>query len=640
MRADVPPAAGPVPAPGLRPPEAARPLIRPAPRSAVFFPLVVLVAILPGLVALNSWDLTPPGPLWGLRALAVLDDGLLVDQVPAADAIGPAGEAMAYRAVSYQPPLYAWLAAVGMGLSADHDPIGSVLPSYIAGTFIVMLAYLHGRLWRGGGVGFAAALLVGFNPNLLLRMQEATPTTLAVAATVAALLCYGRHLRATRDLIRSDPWARPAFWAVAEGACLGLALLTLDGFGLVVVPIAALHRLYIGPDPSLYPTFRPRPGARGASRSRRWPWPRRLARRLGAAWVDTLLVVALAALIAVPWQVAMFRAHGWDMLSGLEFPSWSETSSLPARLFELAPVTLPLGLYGAARAFRLGLMDDENTPETVGGAFWLLWLCVAALLPAFWPAGPRGAMDLLLLVPLNLLAASTVADLVNRRIPVRALIALAPATAFSVMWWASADLRGAVGDLAHGRASAATALGVHLAFDLAIVSILLTRRLEIWSRRKDVHRRIVLAGFLLTVLAITVGTGVQEVVFRHSETHELLALRTMILRRNREHPFESLSVVRSDLAAASDPARSADLAFTGGWLRFILRTALPHLAQHDLRTVDELLAEPDGRRLILFTGAGERPSYPVKSKLHLEAIHPGRTGILDAYATAQDDTRR
>ena len=60
----------------------AKPLIGPAPRSAMFFPLVVLVAVLPGLVALNSWDLTPPGPLWGLRALAVLD-GLVIDQVPA-----------------------------------------------------------------------------------------------------------------------------------------------------------------------------------------------------------------------------------------------------------------------------------------------------------------------------------------------------------------------------------------------------------------------------------------------------------------------------------------------------------------------------------------------------------------------------
>ena len=49
---------------GLEPPQ---PLVRPAPRSGMVFPLVVLVAVLPGMAALNSWDLTPPGPMRLLR---------------------------------------------------------------------------------------------------------------------------------------------------------------------------------------------------------------------------------------------------------------------------------------------------------------------------------------------------------------------------------------------------------------------------------------------------------------------------------------------------------------------------------------------------------------------------------------------
>src|SRR3954468_21784940 len=110
---------------GIALPPRGEPLVRPAPRSAMFFPLVVLVAVLPGLFALNSWDLTPPGPLWGLRALAVLD-GLPLDQVPAAAELRPAGEAAAFRSVAFQPPLYAWLAALGMWLSPDHDPLAIV----------------------------------------------------------------------------------------------------------------------------------------------------------------------------------------------------------------------------------------------------------------------------------------------------------------------------------------------------------------------------------------------------------------------------------------------------------------------------------------------------------------------------------
>src|ERR1700761_5251338 len=116
----------------------ARPLVRPAPRSAMFFPLVVLVAVLPGLFALTTWDLTPPGPWWGLRGLAVLE-GQVVDQVPAARGMQSGPETSAFRRVALQPPLYAWLEAVGLALSADRDPRATVLPSYVAGALVVIL---------------------------------------------------------------------------------------------------------------------------------------------------------------------------------------------------------------------------------------------------------------------------------------------------------------------------------------------------------------------------------------------------------------------------------------------------------------------------------------------------------------------
>src|SRR5580704_14991802 len=172
---------------------AARPLVRSAPRAAMFFPLVVLVAVLPGLYALTSWDLTTPGSWWGMRGLTVLD-GWWVDQVPAAVEIAPRLEARAFRTVAFQPPLYAWLEALGLALSGDRDPRATVLPGYVAGALVVVLVYLHGRLWRGAGVGLFAALLIGFNCDLLVQMQQATPATLGLAGTLAALLCYGAHL--------------------------------------------------------------------------------------------------------------------------------------------------------------------------------------------------------------------------------------------------------------------------------------------------------------------------------------------------------------------------------------------------------------------------------------------------------------
>src|SRR4051794_2544596 len=430
---------------GIALPPRVEPLVRPAPRSAMFFPLVVLVAVLPGLFALNSWDLTPPGPLWGLRAMAVLD-GLPLDQVPAASEIKLAGEAAAFRAVAFQPPLYAWLAALGMRLSADYDPLASVLPSYMAGVAVVILVYLHGRLWRGGGMGLSAAILIGFNPSLLLKMQEATPTTLALAGATASLLCYGWHQRSWADSVRPWSWSGPVFWAVAGGISLGLSLLTLGGFGLIVIPVVILHQLYLRAGESTAPG----PGPRGR------PW--------WSAWwdstgvIDGLLALAVALLVALPWHLRMAQTYGWEALAGLEIRPWGlggDRPGLLARLIELAPVTLPLGLFGSARAFRRALIDEENTTETVGSTLWVVWLATAALAPAVWPGGPGAATDLFLLVPISLLAASTVGDLVNRLVPVRSLILLAPATAMSVAWWASEDLQGAVDDLVHGRADAA-----------------------------------------------------------------------------------------------------------------------------------------------------------------------------------------
>jgi len=136
--------------------------------------------------------------MWGLRGLAVLD-GLVLDQTPAAAGIKSIPEEGAFRAVAYQPPLYAWMEAIAFGLSTNHSPIGSILPSYLAGVVVVMLVYLHGRLWRGRGLGLTAAILVGFNQNLLSRMQEATPATLVLCGVLSALLAYGWHERVTAE---------------------------------------------------------------------------------------------------------------------------------------------------------------------------------------------------------------------------------------------------------------------------------------------------------------------------------------------------------------------------------------------------------------------------------------------------------
>ncbi len=621
-----------------------RPVFRPGPRSAMVFPLVVLVAVLPGLVALKAWDLTPPGPLWGLRGLAVVD-GLVLDQVPAADAIRPIGEKAAYQTVAFQPPLYAWLEAILFWLDASRDPMASVLPSYIAGALAVTLVYLHGRLWRGAGLGLTAAILVGFNQNLLLRMQEATPATLALCGVLAVLLAYGWHERLSGEALRPPVWVGPVATTVAGGLAMGLALLSLGGLALIVVPIMLLHRYYLRASQS----------ASQAARGRSWPsrfWSRLIGRGEPGR-LHVLAAAAIAVVVALPWFVLMVQWHGWQAVAALGVPPErllaDSGRSLPGRLIELAPVSLPLGLYGAVRAIRAALVDETESRESVGGAFWVIWLVVAALAPAAWPRGPQSAFDLVLLVPLNLLAAQTIADLVNRRIPVRSLTWLAPATAISAVWWSSGDLRGAVDDVVHGRADAATALGLHLALDLVVVSAVLIRAVDRWARRDDRQRRI-LAAFLVIVLAVSAFDGLKEVVFRHRIDGELLDLRTMIRRRDRDTPFQVVAVlsppgvVPASLLAGGGSSPHGARVFReepspGGRLRFILRTALPHLPQRDLTDVSQLFDLPDGQRLVILAGNAQPLAGGDRFRLGLEAIHPGRSGILDAYATIRQRTR-
>jgi Dolichyl-phosphate-mannose-protein mannosyltransferase len=603
------------------------PLIRPAPRSAMVFPLVVLVAVLPGLAALNSWDLTPPGPMWGLRGLAVLD-GLVLDQTPAAAGIKPIQEAAAFRAIAYQPPLYAWMEAIAFALSSNRNPIGSILPSYLAGVVAVVMVYLHGRLWRGTGLGLSAAILVGFNHSLLSRLQEATPATLVLCGVLTALLAYGWHERITVESGRLCRWVSPAFCAIVGGLSLGVALLSMSGLALIVIPIIVIHQYY------LRSAFRP-PSRRNGT----WGWWLNLPE--GPGFFDTVLALVVALLVSLPWFVFMFDFHGWQAVAALFYlpyePLPTRQLTLLARLVELAPVTLPLGLFGAVRAVRSALVDEFNSLETIGGSLWVIWLGLASLIPTIWPGGPQSAFDLILLVPLNLLAAQTIADLVNRRVSVRSLIGLAPATAISITWWISDHRERALSNLIYGCTDAATVLGLHLAFDVIVISVLVVRMLNRWAYHHDYRQRWILAIFLLMILVIAVTSGLREVLFRHSETHDLLSLRTMILRRNQVHPFQVLAVVSS---AWSPPNRDTtkseiDQPLPGGRLRFILQTALPQLRQRDLNAIDELFDLPESQRLIILAGTEQRLSSTDQSKLGMEAIHPGRSGILDAYATTR-----
>ncbi len=590
----------------------ARPLLRPAARSAMAFPLVVLVAVLPGLYALRWWDLNPPGPWWGLRGLLALE-GHWLDQATAAPWVGSPAEAEAFRTVALQPPLYAWLEAICLALSPTRAPLATILPGYAAGAVLVLLVYQLGRAWRGPGTGLIAALLFGFSRDLLQPMQAAGPATLGLAGAVGAILAYGRHLGCTTPIGRAG-------WTVAGGLALGASLLAERGIGLIVVPVILLHQVDLANDCS------------SMLRPARW-WR---ALRANASLGSGAAALGLGLAIAAPWYIYMANRHGAPFLVALLDPWGREGAgarpSLLRTLVDLAPATLPLAALAAARVLRLAIVCEADDRETVGGSLAVIWAGAAAILPAVWPGGPRASLNLLLLVPLAVLAATAIADLAARRASARALAWLAPATALTAAWWTSSALRDGLGQLADGRRlDPATALGLHLALDLLVVAFLMARLLGRWSRHRDDRRRLVLGGFLGAVLVATVAVGMREVRFRHRETTDLLMVRSLILGRQQARPFDLVAIVGPPIdSATAGPARPA------GRLPFLLHAALPGLRPIYLDRPEDLHDLPDVNRLVLVVGRKSRLSYAFQSQLGLETIHPGRSGLLDAFATTPE----
>ena len=193
-----------------------------------------------------------------------------------------------------------------------------------------------------------------------------------------------------------------------------------------------------------------------------------------------------------------------------------------------------------------------------------------------------------MLLPLNLLAAQTMADLAYRQIPIRVLNVLAPATAVCVVWWVSGNLREAVAELARGHASPETGLGLHLAIDLIIAAILFTRGLERWARRA---RRPPETGSRWFSRHGRSGHNDcrrlnQGRAHIQPQTRDYLGLRDVILRRHDTKPFQEIDIIGPDRR----PFLIHDSPATDGRLRFILRTTLPQLVPRNLATTDELLA--------------------------------------------------
>lgn len=641
-------------------PQGPRPLVRPSAHSVMFGPLAVLLAILPGLYGLTHWDLTPPGPWWGLRGLAVLDQRLWLDQSPMSESISGTVDYNALRNIALQPPLYAWAEAALVYLSPSRSPLATVLPSYIGGVALILFVYLQGRVWLGPGAAMLAAWLFAFHIRTLDAMQRAGPATLASAALVGSIQCYSLHIQAGQSgRIRGR-----ILYAMGCGFCLGVSLMCVGLIGLSIIPIICLHQIALNAGES--PLERPR----------HWSGVWRLAP--GIFYGASALSVAM--LIAAPWHVWMGLVHSGEFFMTLLEPSrtFGPVNRGPVgHLLEAAPVALPLAIFSAWASFK-GTFDegpaegspndhltrprwqenayrDEEEKSQTGLLLWTIWAFVTLGLSVYWPLGPQNTLNLSLAAPLALLSGQTLSALTRRRVSSRILIRLVPLMATGLAWWNWEGLRQSVARLQQ-EAWNADQLGelAPLLKGIVIIALVWVCCVLIWrwGRDSEQRSRLALGLFIVGILGLQATMGINELRFRHLISRQLLDLREAIVKRDNEAAIQHIHIVGtiSPEALASlrpellDPPPKNAIAFPplrrnapgidpAGRLRFILRSALPRVPQTAHETIDTLFEAPAGQRLVIFVGPENRLSIADQSRLALEPIHPGLPKILTVFAS-------
>jgi hypothetical protein len=649
-------------------PAGPRPLVQLRTRTAMFGPLAVLIAILPGLYGLTNWDLTPPGPWWGLRGVAVIDDGLWVDQTPLADGISGLSEANSLRWVALSPPLYAWLEGLFTWLSPSRSPVTTVLPAYFAGVLLVYLVYVHGKTWVSPGAALFGAFIFGFSQTVLSSMQRAGPATLAAITFIGAIEFYSRHIQAgERGRIRGR-----ILYAMGCGACIGLSLMSVGLIALAILPLIGFHQLALNA------------GESPMERTRHWYEAWRLVPGLFYGMVS----VTVAMVIAAPWHVWMTNVHPSDFWLALIEPTrplGAANRGPLGHLIETTPVFLCLAIFIAVRTIRQSLFvnrqksfdesiltlpawviersANESEKTEAGLLLWTIWAFIALTLSVYWPLGPQNTLGLLLTAAISLLAGHAARELAQRRLSARMMIWVTPATFFCLVWKLSPGFRRNVREMQQslpGPIEFSPAVAMVLLVSLWIVAMwLVGRLLARWAAVRDGRSRILLAINLGIFFLIQSTLGLQEIGNRQLITKQLLELRQAIVRYHARQPIERIYVVGSispnDLARMRlelPDTKSAGVFQIGkaekdsigvdpaGRLRFILHTALPLVVQDDLRDLDLLAKQRASSRLVILVGHENRLSSAMQMELGLEEIHPGIPNIFQAFAGNSNDLTR
>jgi 4-amino-4-deoxy-L-arabinose transferase-like glycosyltransferase len=566
--------------------DATVPLLPVLERSRALRPLIVVLAVLPGFVALERHGLDDFSSVWALRALSSFQSGTV------GDLIDP-GETGRTAALASQPPLATWLTALVLAVVGPinmHAPL--IVPLLATAGCVWWTFRLFGEV-AGPRRGFWAAVLAASNGTLLLLATNTAPTALALFLALAAFDAWMRHFRQRKGNI--------SVWLLLSGTAVGLELLAGGPIAIAVFAVLILK-------PILDRVFPAAP-----------PQQRRYGRHAGKAprLAVALGVVLLTALAIGGWWIMQAAAADpafWrDWLNGYEAPTLAvagtatqAAQSFPpgvARAVRVCVVVgpiLPLCIYGLfllvlrraasrerATAFPAGRESGKSGRQesSESPALLVSWLIVAAgyhALEPGWEAGlgtGRTLADSFLVIPAIGLAAYAVDAILQRQTTVWEVFLLTAAM-FAVLPVLPSWERGL---------SPLTEPLVAIAVGLFALSALIGWRLRHWIREREFRKRVALGAMMTAQLAATITGSAMGLSSSLPDDARLDPVRAKL---------QSEAVVTQIvlITDAVPPAR----------LEYMLRSVYPNARWHTVgvRTVTaevgDVLAGTDARHDVLF----------------------------------------
>lgn len=400
------------------------PLLR---RTTALSPLVVLLAVLPGLHALAFFNLDATGAFWGLKSLAVTQ-ATTIDEF-----IAPSPPGMA-RSTELQPPLGCWLTALMMTLFGTSRPISIVLTSYLSTAGLVVVTYLLARRLGGPRVGFWAAVLLACHEPILAQAQQPAPIALSSMLAISAILGFVTHLQeADRAL------SQPLLYA---GIALGLCLLAGGALAIAVIALLLIQVLWLR-------DTGPRADGMTSRTLPRW-W-------IALGGLRSLAILALTGFAVGGWWVltvpSLVNGGFWREWLAL-MPVDSDTAGIAVtsgvltgliemfarRIDDVAALLCGLALLGIWRACREMIASNDERRRR-SSRLLLLWSGFSVVVWLWAASGSRAwsqgseFWETFFVVPWVLLAAFAIEEIAQRRVHWLGVTAVVCLSILAMFWF-------------------------------------------------------------------------------------------------------------------------------------------------------------------------------------------------------------